>query len=145
MGGASAAGAVVHLRTLWHVSLLASLMGPRARSRNSHQIAPAPLAAVAKYLCRWVAHDQESQLGIGRHAGRVANLSRTTEDSHYFTVPRLANARRGGIQIGNHSGVDPRGVVPQARLQEPFVAHFPITRGATFRFPNLKPACNEWS
>ena len=130
MGRAGAAGAVARLCPLGHIFLLTPSMGPRARSRNSDQSAPIPHTAVEKDLCRLAGHDRESQLGVGRHAGGIANLARKSEDSQYFAESCLTNGGRRGIQIVGPSGVDPRGVGPSAHAQEPIVAQFLFARGA---------------
>ena len=141
---ASAAGEIPHFGTSGHVSLLTSLACPRARSRTSRQNAPAFSAAVEENLRHLVGHGRETQSGIGLYAGRISDLSRTTEALHHFTEVRYANARRGGAQAEDHLGMNPGRVGPQNRCQSPLVARFSISRGASLQFPSSKPSISEW-
>ena len=52
MGGASAAGPIAYFCALGHVSLLASFVCPRARSRYSHHIVPVLFTSIKGHLRR---------------------------------------------------------------------------------------------
>ena len=127
---------------LRHIGLFASFVGSRARPNYSRRDASVPFAAGKKCLCPLVRY---AQLGIGRNAGRITRLPRYTGDFHNFSEARLADSRRGGVQVGDPLGINPGRVGPRARPQVPVAARFAFARGAFFQFPDLKSSTNDWT
>ena len=106
MGWAGAVWAAARLRPLGHVPFLPALAGRCAGSHITDEDATHPFTSVEENFGRLVGHDREPQLGAGRDARRIAHLARASKDFHYFTESRFTNARWGGVQFGDHLGID---------------------------------------
>ena len=123
---AGAAWAVARLRPLRHVSFLSAWAGPGAGAQKAYKGMTSPSTSVAENIGRLIGHDRDAQLGVGRNARRLARLARASQGVHYFAESCFADARRGGIQIGDFLGIESRCVGPRARSPAPIMGLFSV-------------------
>ena len=104
---AGAAWATARLRPLRCVFFLPALVGPGAGSQRAYKDMTDLSTSVAENFGRLAGYDRGAQLGIGRNVRRIAHLARASKDFHYIAESCIADARRGGVQIGDHLGIEP--------------------------------------